>query len=297
MNKRKTLIATACFASVCGAMNGQTSEKTASFQYFVNGGEGGPMNTNFRVESLGGKIVRDKPFSGSEERRTVQVLGDGTRIDKKETDKYYRDNQGRTRVERDNGQTVVITDPLAGVSTEMSAGSKTARKLMVMRSDTMAAAGAAVAQMGHPMIVTMDRAGPDSAVPGKVEKMKAEMEARTVSIATGATATATIGKSFVQKVDAEKAATEDLGSQIINGVSAQGTRSTITIPAGQIGNDREIKVVSERWFSPDLQMLIRSSNKDPRFGETTYELLNVLQGAQDPTLFQIPADVTVNNLK
>ena len=55
--------------------------------------------------------------------------------------------------------------------------------------------------------------------------------------------------------------------------------------------------MSERWFSSDLQMLIRSSNNDPRFGETTYQLTGILQGAQDPTLFQIPADFNVSGLK
>ena len=87
---------------------------------------------------------------------------------------------------------------------------------------------------------------------------------------------------------------EDLGTQIINGVRAKGSRTTVTIPVGQIGNDREIKIVSERWFSEDLGMLLKSSNKDPRFGETTYELNNILQGAQDPTLFRVPADFKAN---
>ena len=89
-------------------------------------------------------------------------------------------------------------------------------------------------------------------------------------------------------MQADKGTTEDLGDQIVNGVMARGTRSTITIPVGQIGNDREIKVISERWFSSDLGVLIKSTNNDPRFGETTYELTDILQGAQDPTLFQSP---------
>src|SRR5882724_4051165 len=109
MNKGQSLMATACFASVCGVMSGQTGEKTASFQYFVNS-DGGPMGATFRVDTLGGKTVKDKPFSATEERRTLQGLGDGTRIDKSETDKYYRDGLGRTRIDRDNGSIVTITD-------------------------------------------------------------------------------------------------------------------------------------------------------------------------------------------
>jgi hypothetical protein len=87
--------------------------------------------------------------------------------------------------------------------------------------------------------------------------------------------------------------TENLGSQSINGVSAQGVRTTMTIPKGQIGNNKDIKVLTERWTSNDLQMLVKSINSDPRFGDTTYQLTKVTQSAPDPALFQIPADYTV----
>jgi hypothetical protein len=82
--------------------------------------------------------------------------------------------------------------------------------------------------------------------------------------------------------------TERLRSQVVNGVSAEGVRTTLTIARGEIGNDREIKVVTERWTSPDLQMLIKSTNSDPRFGETTYQLLNIVEREPDPSLFRIP---------
>jgi hypothetical protein len=45
----------------------------------------------------------------------------------------------------------------------------------------------------------------------------------------------------------QKAASEDLGTQNILGVEAQGRRETRTIPAGQIGNDRPIATVYETW--------------------------------------------------
>jgi hypothetical protein len=77
-----------------------------------------------------------------------------------------------------------------------------------------------------------------------------------------------------------------------NGVPAQGTRSTLSIPVGQIGNNREIKVVNERWYSQELQMVVKSVNSDPRFGTTTYELKNITRSNPDATLFQAPADYT-----
>jgi hypothetical protein len=86
---------------------------------------------------------------------------------------------------------------------------------------------------------------------------------------------------------------EELGVETMGGVAAQGTRSTQVIPAGRIGNNRDIHVVNERWYSLDLQMLVKTVNSDPRFGVTTYQLANIVQGGQDPALFQIPADYTV----
>ena len=71
------------------------------------------------------------------------------------------------------------------------------------------------------------------------------------------------------------------------------TRTTVTIPAGQIGNERPIEIVSERWFSPDLKVLVMSRQSDPRFGETTYRLTNVTRVDPPPQLFEIPADFKI----
>ena len=70
------------FASLGGALYGQTGDKTTSFQYFVTGDAANGKMMNVRMESIGKPVV-GKPFSATEERQTVQVLGDGTRIDKK----------------------------------------------------------------------------------------------------------------------------------------------------------------------------------------------------------------------
>jgi hypothetical protein len=86
---------------------------------------------------------------------------------------------------------------------------------------------------------------------------------------------------------------EALGLQALNGVTAHGERVTVTIPKGEIGNDRDIKVVNERWTSDDLQLLIKSSNSDPRYGDTSYELTGISLAAPDRALFQIPSDYTV----
>jgi hypothetical protein len=86
---------------------------------------------------------------------------------------------------------------------------------------------------------------------------------------------------------------ESLGTQVINGVSADGTRLTRTIAPGEIGNEKAITVVSERWYSADLQMEVKSTHSDPRFGETTYTLTSVQRQEPAAALFTVPADYTV----
>jgi hypothetical protein len=83
------------------------------------------------------------------------------------------------------------------------------------------------------------------------------------------------------------------GTQTINGVAAEGTRITHTIAAGQIGNDKAIQIVFERWFSPDLQVVVKSARSDPRFGTTTYTLTNVQRTEPAAALFAVPPDYTV----
>ncbi len=86
---------------------------------------------------------------------------------------------------------------------------------------------------------------------------------------------------------------EDLGTLTVNGVAARGTRITTVVPVGAIGNDKEFRSVSERWFSPDLNLLIKSVSTDPRFGTTTYELTNISRQPPDASLFQPPADYSI----
>jgi len=86
---------------------------------------------------------------------------------------------------------------------------------------------------------------------------------------------------------------EDLGTQTINGVSAQGTRYTRTIPAGQIGNTKPFIITTEQWYSPDLQVVVRSVRADPRFGQTTYNLTQIQRTEPAASLFAVPTDYSV----
>jgi hypothetical protein len=72
-------------------------------------------------------------------------------------------------------------------------------------------------------------------------------------------------------------------------VSAEGKRETVTIPAGQIGNERAIEIVSETWFSPELHTMVLRKHSDPRVGETVFRLTEIKRAEPDASLFQPPA--------
>jgi hypothetical protein len=86
---------------------------------------------------------------------------------------------------------------------------------------------------------------------------------------------------------------EDLGSQTMEGVIVSGVRTTHTIPAGQIGNDRPITIVTEVWTSPDLKTVVYSKRSDPRMGEQTFHLTNIVRTEPNPSLFTVPADFKI----
>ena len=81
--------------------------------------------------------------------------------------------------------------------------------------------------------------------------------------------------------EGEQPKTESLGEKTIEGVTAEGTRTVITIAAGKIGNERPLEIVSERWYSPQLQAIVMSSHQDPRFGETVFRLTNISRDEPD----------------
>lgn len=87
----------------------------------------------------------------------------------------------------------------------------------------------------------------------------------------------------------ESAETEALGTKMIDGIKVEGTRTTFDIPIGEIGNDKPIKVISERWFSPELQVLVMSRHLDPIAGEHVFKLTNIKRVEPSADLFAIPA--------
>jgi hypothetical protein len=223
-------------------------------------GFGGPMEL-LGFEGGHGKVVKGAPFSATATSETTSTLQDGTVIHRTAQLSLYRDSQGRSRREL----TASGFGPLAASGTP---------KTMVMISDPVAGA--------HYML--------DSS-----NKVAHEMAMRTPAATSDATDT------FHQKMEAREASEEaagllkkeSLGTQVIDGVSAEGTRITKTIPAGKIGNDKAIQIVSERWYSADLQIVVKSTHSDPQSGTTTYTVTNLQRTEPAATLFAVPAGYTV----
>jgi hypothetical protein len=275
---RTGFLATAGFLLFSGGVFAQTVQ-TGNVLYQRVGAMGGGFSTTKMIGPgfFSPETVAGSPFSATDQQHSLQVLGDGTRIEQTESRQVYRDSQGRTRTEtgKPGARIIAIQDPVAGTMVTLNEASKTVEKSPAPRflQDLQKReAGLASARVKIATRVGIEGTGGEF---GKVIVSGAPMP----------------GNAAV--ISATKPDTEELPVQNVNGVLASGKRTTLTIPAGEIGNDRPIRVVGESWFSNELQMMVKSSNSDPRFGDTSFELMNISRAEPDPSLFQAPADYKV----
>ena len=285
-------------------------------QHLFQGPEGVPPppphpDANFvfmASESFGGKIVKGAPYSGEAVTETIQTLGDGNRIINKFTSSVYRDSEGRTRREQsfkglgvlgvgeEPLKTIFIHDPVAGVSFSLDSRTHIAHKTAPFTFELTRKGGGPGVTTAEAQTFEFKLGHGGAAGGGNVimtAPLGASPEAARVphSIIEGSSTyvfRTTKGPNSNEKK-------EDLGKQIIEGVEATGTRTTITIPAGEIGNERAIEIVSERWYSPELQLVVMTRHSDPRMGETTYKLTNINRAEPAKTLFEVPADYTIKS--
>ena len=238
--------------------------------------------------SIGGPAVKNAPFSAEVSNEHVQTLADGNHVRNTTAGKIYRDVEGRTRREETvtlvgpwatQGQPeththITISDPIAGVTWDLDQDHKVARKLpnpAELAEHKSGHAGGMVSVSGAAMVVADGGVG----------------------LSMGPQDVAVLKKQLSAAPGSGNLHTEKLGTQMIEGISAEGTRTTITIPAGAMGNERPIETVSERWYSSDLQTLVMSTVNDPRMGDSTYKLVNISRGDQPASLFEVPSDYQV----
>jgi hypothetical protein len=236
-----------------------------------------PPFVDFKVDMFAvepfetGGPVEDAPYSAEIVSEVTQDLADGNRIERRTSGAVARDSRGRVRREHQlaaigsvmpegDARMVTISDPVADAHYSLDPMRKVA-----MRSRSPRVSGPTGVAAG-PMIFS-ERIGPEMAL-----EVRGEPEPPDVK-------------------------TEQLGTKEVEGVGAEGTRTTTTLPAGAIGNVRPIQIVSERWYSPELHVVVFSRRADPRFGETIYRLTNITRTEPDASLFQVPADYKREDLK
>jgi hypothetical protein len=220
--------------------------------------------------------VQGAPYSANITNESVQTLADGNRIVMSSTGTTARDSMGRTRQDAplppignispaNAPHLVFLQDPVTQTSYTLNVTDKTAMKgpsmmpppgaMTVASSKVGVVGGGGVALGPQAHVITMQRIVSD--------KEQGDMS------------------------------TEDLGSQVMEGVQVTGTRTTRTIPAGQIGNDKPLSIVTEVWTSPELKTVVYSKRSDPRMGEQTFKLTNIVRAEPDASLFTVPADFKV----
>jgi hypothetical protein len=90
---------------------------------------------------------------------------------------------------------------------------------------------------------------------------------------------------------------EKLGRKVIEGVEVEGERRSYTVPVGKDHNDRPIVVAHETWYCPELKIVVLETNDDPRSGQTTNQLVNIIRGEPDVAKYRAPADYVVKNVQ
>ena len=231
-----------------------------------------------QITGLEGRVsITGAPYSATQTTERIQTLADGTHITQPGPKTvFYRDSAGRTRTEftfpgplRPGGQSppvqTTIVDPVAGFRYQLNLKDKVAQRFA----------------MPAPRPANVQPRGPVLNAQGVATRAGLGLE---VGIPSGAAAG-----------NRPKTTSESLGTQMIEGLNAEGTRQTTTWAVDSIGNDREIVVTNERWFSKQLQVDVLTKTSDPRSGDSTTKLANISLVEPDPALFMPPADYMIKD--
>jgi hypothetical protein len=269
-------LAVLCLPAGVAAQSGDTSPQKVLVQPNVKIVDKGP---SFTTSIVGDPDVTAAPYSAKVVEESVQTLADGNTITHKTTSLVYRDSQGRVRREQSAlfiGP-MTVSSPSGGVSTITSDQHEMVR---ISINDP-------VSGMSYTL-------SPES----KIATEKSGLSPVPTGAGRGGDNLFYIGTISVNVTapSPENTLTESLGAQTMEGLSVIGTRVTRTIPAGQIGNALPIQVITEQWFSPDLQIMVMTRHSDPRTGTTTMQLTNLSRNEPDPSLFVVPPGYKIKSV-
>ena len=201
-----------------------------------------------------GEVVRGAPYSAEATTEMTQELRDGNRIEQRSSITIARDSTGRTRREQSLPPIgPVVLDP----DVRMITISDPRQRTLYLIDPQRRTVSKSTLPSGPPR-PPGDRARGGRPLP----------------------------------LPPPQVSSEALGNRQILGLRAEGTRQTMTIPAGAFGNVGPIQVVTERWYSPELKIVLESRRTDPRLGDVTYRVTNLVRGEPHAALFAIPSDYT-----
>jgi len=228
-------------------------------------GPDGPDAISFMAFEAGipGKVVTGAPFSATISTEITHALADGNSIHRTVTGNIARDSQGRTRREMALPAMALLGPAAKPADNAIFINDPVAGKSYILRPDKKIAHEMPGGAHVRPNLRNQEGKGPLGGELGFGERFKNEET------------------------------TTDLGTQTINGVPAQGTRITRTIPAGEIGNEKPIVMTTERWYSSNLQIYVLIKRSDPLIGDATIQYTNIQRQEPEASLFQVPADYTV----
>lgn len=207
------------------------------------------------------KVIAGAPYSATVTRQIMRTLENGTTISRTTTGQVARDSSGRTYEEQQ-----ITGGPFAS--------SRNAPRTIVFISDPVA---------GYSYVLNA----------AKNTAMRFPFH--------GHPANGNSSRRMLRPKNRQNPneTVTDLGTQTdaASGLELQGKRVTRTIPEGAIGNSQAITSTTETWYSPALQIVVRSTRNDPRFGQSTYTVSNIVQGEPNPSLFTVPANYTVKDAR
>jgi hypothetical protein len=263
----------------------------------AGGGQQAQQRVMLEIAGAEARVVKGKPYSADTSTETVQTLSDGNRVVHHTVSKFYRDSEGRTRREETFGNVdpehptphevkVFIDDPVSGAALVLDPGLKTLEKLQRTR-DLLAGPGSEADGAQIMLKSVKDSETNGQAPPGKM----------FFNIQDDLHSSHPNDLALVISDENRNIVKEDLGTRSIEGVDCIGTRQTSTIPAGAIGNDKPISIVTETWTSEAIGAVVESISDDPRYGKTTYKLTNVQLSEPPKSLFEMPANFKVDASK
>jgi len=217
------------------------------------------------------EVVSNAPYSATFTDTRTEKLQDGSVLTHTSTRTVARDTQGRLREEitfeprrgakgaaATRKTEVVVFDPVAQTVTRWNNENKIAH-VMSLPQGGHRSPGFGPGHEGGP------EAGPR---PAGFERPGRERE----------------GVSF---------ASTDLGYKTVDGLSLNGRKVTRTIAPGVMGNDKEIVVSHESWYSNDLKVMISETDSNPFAGSHTLVTSNLSRNEPAATLFKAPEGYTV----